>query len=135
MNEVTGKRYGDDPNIVAIEPFNEPKRDSAGQQATDYINCLARPARALGYRGPICYNISEQGNRPPSRLRLRRRYPRGLRWDRMAARNARQPKESGSSPDSIEATTNPAAKPRCGPPGAAALRPRDGACGLLLLSP
>ncbi len=64
VNGASGKRYADDPNIVAVELFNEPKHDAAGPQTTGYVNLLAQPVRELGYRGPIFYNISEQGNRP-----------------------------------------------------------------------
>lgn len=64
VNKTSKRRYVDDPNIVAIELFNEPKHDAAGKQVTDYVNRLAQPVRELGYRGPIFYNISEQGNRP-----------------------------------------------------------------------
>ncbi len=64
VNSASCKRYVDDPNIVAVELFNEPKHDLAGPQTTGYVNLLAQPVRELGYRGPIFYNISEQGNHP-----------------------------------------------------------------------
>ena len=63
VNRETGRRYVDDPNLVAVELFNEP-RHAEDAPTTAYVNRLVEPVRALGYRGPIFYNISEQGNRP-----------------------------------------------------------------------
>ena len=59
-NPYTGKRYGDDPNIIAMEIFNEPWHDLAPpRETTRYINEMVASMRGAGLRTPIFYNISE----------------------------------------------------------------------------
>lgn len=60
VNPYTRKRYGDDPNIIAMEIFNEPWHDLAPPtETTRYINEMVAAMRGAGLRKPIFYNISE----------------------------------------------------------------------------
>jgi len=58
-NPYTGLTYGDDPNLVAIEIFNEPNHPAGPEATTEYIDVMAGALRAAGFRKPIFYNISE----------------------------------------------------------------------------
>jgi beta-glucosidase/6-phospho-beta-glucosidase/beta-galactosidase len=61
-NSVTGVSYLDDPNIVAIELFNEPKHSlSEYDQRTRFVDEFVSALREIGYAGAVFYNISEQG--------------------------------------------------------------------------
>lgn len=60
LNPYTGKRYGEDPNIIAMEVFNEPWHDLAPpRETTRYIDEMVAAMRGAGLRAPIFYNISE----------------------------------------------------------------------------
>jgi len=60
VNPYTQKSYGEDPNIIAMEVFNEPWHDLAPPvETTRYINEMVASMRGAGYRRPIFYNISE----------------------------------------------------------------------------
>ena len=61
-NRYTGLAYKADPDVVAIELFNEPKHHGTPAESAAYIEELASAARATGLQKPIFYNISEQGD-------------------------------------------------------------------------
>jgi len=58
VNRFTGKRYADDPAVLAFECINEPlyPKDTPDALLTDYINTLADALRSSGSRKPIYYN-------------------------------------------------------------------------------
>ena len=58
-NPYTGLTYGDDPNLLAIEIFNEPRHPAGPEETTRYIDQMASALREAGFRKPIFYNISE----------------------------------------------------------------------------
>lgn len=59
MNPYTGLTYSDDPNLLAIEIFNEPSHPAGPQETTRYIDAMASALREAGFRKPIFYNISQ----------------------------------------------------------------------------
>jgi hypothetical protein len=59
VNRYTGLTYGQDPNLLAIEIFNEPRHPAGPEETTQYIDAMAGALRAAGFRKPIFYNISE----------------------------------------------------------------------------
>ncbi len=60
VNPYTARSYGDDPNILAMEIFNEPWHDLAPPtETTRYIDEMAGALRRAGLAKPIFYNISE----------------------------------------------------------------------------
>jgi hypothetical protein len=58
VNRFTGRRYADDPCILAFECINEPlyPKDTPDSTVTDYINALTDALRASGTAKPIYYN-------------------------------------------------------------------------------
>ncbi len=58
-NPYTGLTYVEDPNLVAIEIFNEPRHPAGPEETTRYIDAMASALRDAGLRKPIFYNISE----------------------------------------------------------------------------
>jgi hypothetical protein len=70
INPYTQQSYGQDPNIVAIELFNEPRHEDGLKNNESYIEGLAKTVRELGIKKPLFYNISEQGNNPDFARRL-----------------------------------------------------------------
>ncbi len=58
-NPYTDRTYAEDPNILAIEVFNEPRHPAGPDETTRYIATMARALRDAGFRKPIFYNISE----------------------------------------------------------------------------
>jgi hypothetical protein len=58
-NPYTGLTYVEDPNLVAIEIFNEPRHPAGPEETTRYIDAMATALRDAGLRKPIFYNISE----------------------------------------------------------------------------
>jgi hypothetical protein len=58
-NPYTGLTYADDPNLIAVEIFNEPNHPAGAEVTTRYIDAMARALRDAGLRKPIFYNISE----------------------------------------------------------------------------
>lgn len=58
-NPYTGMTYADDPNLLAIEIFNEPRHPGGPAETTRYIDEMADALRQAGFRKPIFYNISE----------------------------------------------------------------------------
>ncbi len=58
VNPYTGFAYGDDPNVIAFELWNEPSHSGGPQETTRFINALAQALREGGFSKPIFYNIS-----------------------------------------------------------------------------
>ncbi len=58
-NPYTGLTYAEDPNLIAIEIFNEPRHPAGPDETTRYIDAMASALRDAGLRKPIFYNISE----------------------------------------------------------------------------
>ena len=58
VNRITGRRYADDPCVLAFECINEPlyPKGTPDSLVTDYINTLADALRASGTTKPIYYN-------------------------------------------------------------------------------
>ncbi len=59
VNPYTGLTLREDPNLVAIEIFNEPRHPAGPGETTRYIDAMASALRAAGFTRPIFYNISE----------------------------------------------------------------------------
>jgi hypothetical protein len=70
INPYTNLSYARDPNIIAIELFNEPRHEDSLKNNEAYIEGLAQIARDAGVNKPLFYNISEQGNNPEFAQRL-----------------------------------------------------------------
>jgi len=58
-NPYTGVAYAEDPNLIAVEIFNEPNHPAGPVETTRYIDTMASALRGAGFRKPIFYNISE----------------------------------------------------------------------------
>ncbi|NNG17043.1 MAG: hypothetical protein HKM89_11230, partial [Gemmatimonadales bacterium] len=58
-NRYTGLTYAEDPNLLAIEIFNEPSHPAGPEETTRYIDAMASALREAGFRKPIFYNISQ----------------------------------------------------------------------------
>lgn len=58
VNPYTGKSYGSDPDIIAMEINNEPCHSGTARQITDYINRMVKALRKGGFDKPILYNVS-----------------------------------------------------------------------------
>lgn len=58
-NPYTGKTYGQDPAVVAVELNNEPHHTGPERLATAYINRLYGAVKKTGWYKPVFYNISE----------------------------------------------------------------------------
>jgi hypothetical protein len=58
VNRFTGRRYADDPAVIAFECINEPlyPKGTPDATVTDYINALADGLRASGTAKPVYYN-------------------------------------------------------------------------------
>ena len=58
VNRYTGRRYADDPAVLAFECINEPlyPKDTPDSLVTEYINTLTDALRASGTRKPVYYN-------------------------------------------------------------------------------
>ncbi|WJG10094.1 hypothetical protein [Aliiglaciecola sp. LCG003] len=61
-NRYTGKSVAEDPEVIAIELFNEPNHRQAAEESAAYVESLLATVRDLGVSKPLFYNISEQGN-------------------------------------------------------------------------
>lgn len=70
VNPYNQLTYGQDPNILAIELFNEPRHADSLKNNEGYIEGLAKAVRELGITKPLFYNISEQGNNTEFARRL-----------------------------------------------------------------
>jgi len=58
-NPYTGLTYAEDPNLLAIEIFNEPSHPAGPEETTRYIDQMVTALREAGLRKPIFYNISQ----------------------------------------------------------------------------
>jgi len=59
VNPYTGLTLREDPNLIAIEIFNEPRHPAGPEETTRYIDAMAKALREAGFSKPIFYNISE----------------------------------------------------------------------------
>jgi hypothetical protein len=66
-NRYTGLTYADDPNLLALEVFNEPSHPGGPEETTRYIDAMASALRDAGFRKPIFYNISQGYSDPHGR--------------------------------------------------------------------
>lgn len=64
-NPYTGQTYAQDPNIIAIEIFNEPRHPGKVADSAAYVEKLISTIRGEHMDKPLFYNISEQGNNQP----------------------------------------------------------------------
>ena len=58
LNRYSGYTYRDDPNVIAMELWNEPSHAGEPWETTRFIDALARALRDTGFAKPIFYNIS-----------------------------------------------------------------------------
>jgi hypothetical protein len=58
-NPYTGLTYSEDPNLLAVEIFNEPAHPAGPEETTRYIDAMANALREAGFEKPIFYNISQ----------------------------------------------------------------------------
>lgn len=61
-NPYTGLTYAADPRIIAMEVNNEPCHTSSPAQVTAYINSMVEAMRNGGWKKPILYNVSHNGD-------------------------------------------------------------------------
>lgn len=59
VNPYKGTSYLTDPDVIAIELFNEPSHPGGPAETTRFINALAGALREVGLQKPIFYNISQ----------------------------------------------------------------------------
>lgn len=59
VNPYTGRKYKDDPFVVATEINNEPNHTGALARCTEYINRMRKAILSTGWQKPVFYNISE----------------------------------------------------------------------------
>lgn len=84
VNRYTGRRYADDPCVLAFECINEPlyPKNTPDALVTEYINTLADALRASGTAKPIYYNAWQSRNAAASAARIQgvtcSSYPTGL---------------------------------------------------------
>ena len=84
VNRYTGKRYADDPAVLAFECINEPlyPKGTPDSLVTEYINALADALRASGTTKPIYYNSWQGRNAAAGAARIDgvtgSNYPTGL---------------------------------------------------------
>ena len=58
LNPYTGKRYKDDPMIVAIEVCNEPGHSQA-KETTAFVKKMVAAIRSTGCKKPVMYNVTQ----------------------------------------------------------------------------
>ena len=84
VNRYTGRRYADDPCVLAFECINEPlyPKDTPDSLVTEYINTLADALRASGTAKPVYYNSWQGRNAAAGAARVDgvtcSSYPTGL---------------------------------------------------------
>ena len=84
VNRHTGKRYADDPAVLAFECINEPlyPKGTPDSLVTEYINTLADALRASGTTKPVYYNSWQGRNAAAGAARIDgvtgSTYPTGL---------------------------------------------------------
>lgn len=72
VNRFTGRRYADEPSVVAFELINEPlyPKDTSDELVVEYANFLADALRSSGTRKPVFYNSWGKRNAALSRARV-----------------------------------------------------------------
>lgn len=58
VNPYTGRSYGGDNAIIALEINNEPCHSGTKKEVTSYINRMAKALKKGGFDKPILYNVS-----------------------------------------------------------------------------
>lgn len=58
INPYTGRSYGNDNAIIAMEINNEPCHTAQPKEVTEYINKMAKALKKGGFNKPILYNVS-----------------------------------------------------------------------------
>lgn len=111
VNRYTGKRYADDPAVLAFECINEPlyPKDTPDSVVTAYINTLADALRASGTKKPIYYNSWNGRNAAAGAARIDgvtgANYPTGLASGRgLAGPQLDRARGSSLRPDDAIAT-------------------------------
>lgn len=61
-NPYNGRRYADDPGILAMEINNEPCHTTSPEQVKEYINRMVKALRGAGWKKPTLYNASHNGD-------------------------------------------------------------------------
>jgi hypothetical protein len=59
VNPYTKTTYGNDPDVITMEIYNEPHHSGPKEKTTDYINRMTAAVRSTGWIKPVFYNISE----------------------------------------------------------------------------
>ncbi len=59
VNPYTRRAWRDDPSVLAVEVFNEPRHPGGPAETTAFIDAMVQALRGAGFRKPIFYNISE----------------------------------------------------------------------------
>lgn len=57
-NPYNGKKYGEDPNLIAFEISNEPHHWGEPKKVTGFVKQMVEAMRQTGTKKPIFYNIS-----------------------------------------------------------------------------
>ncbi|MCL6266333.1 hypothetical protein [Flagellimonas myxillae] len=58
VNPYNGKKYGNDPNLIAFEVSNEPHHWGEPKKVTEFVAGMVDAMRKAGTKKPIFYNIS-----------------------------------------------------------------------------
>lgn len=58
VNPYTGRSYGADRAVIAMEINNEPCHRDSAEPVREYIDRMARAVREAGFRKPVLYNAS-----------------------------------------------------------------------------
>lgn len=62
VNPYNGRSYAADPSILAMEINNEPCHSTNPKQVKSYINRMVKTLRKAGWKKPLLYNASHNGD-------------------------------------------------------------------------
>lgn len=62
VNPYNGRSYAADPSILAMEINNEPCHSTNPKQVKSYINRMVKALRKAGWKKPLLYNASHNGD-------------------------------------------------------------------------